>query len=93
MQEAMWKMVVAIAKQATNLAILDLQHSGIARNGLDLCASLSETNITSLTMLRMCSNDVLFDTEDKCTQWRGIIKKQTGLVHMEPPVYAATKAH
>ena len=90
----MWNMVVAIAKHATNLSALDLQFCNIARDGLDLCASLSETNITSLRMLRMCSNDVLFDTEDKCTQWRAMIKKQTRLDgNIEEPVCAETKAH
>ena len=89
----MWNMVVAIAKHATNLSSLDLQFCGIARDGLDLCASLSESNITSLTCLRLRGSDVLFDTEDKCTQWRGIIKKQTGLDDFTEPVCAETKAH
>ena len=78
-------MVIAIAKQATTLESLSLHCSGIGGDGEDLCASLSETNITSLTNLRLYDNEGFFSTEDRCTLWGAIIKKQTGMIYCEMP--------
>ena len=78
-RHALWKMVLTMVKQASNLSDLSLHCSGLDGRGQDLCDSLQESNTTSLTIMQFACHEGFFSSNEKCKQWAAIFKKQTGL--------------
>ena len=82
MKDTIWNMALTMVKQASSLSSLSLHCSGLGGSGYDLCASLQESNTTSLNLMSFASNQGLFSSEEVCKQWAALIKKQTGLAHL-----------